>query len=912
MRIHQASNPRSNGASSPHADKAWVLLLIGIGIGLLWPSVRAALAPPAAQETKDNPTELILRVPVARGPGVDPNSQGPLQRIEVTLERAASERLQHVVERSLAQNQIVQSEGDLVPAVISGDGKRIQAKVRIKGDFVDHIDTPKWSLRVELKGDKLFGMSRFSIQHPKTRSYLWEWLLMQMARREGILTPRSEFVQVVMNGNDMGIYYLEEHFTKELLESQGRREGPIIRFLEDAQLGSEAQYFQKLGYLAPSVAPVLGVGGAEIVAYGEKHLAQSEGLSRQLEGAIALMRGIQEDPDGRRTERLIDVASSARYTALQVLFRCSHGSLWKSRRYYHDPVSARLEPIVFDTGAGQAAIERDPFELLKYALPAYLKNPVFKQALYEELERMVEPGFLDEALAELLPRLQRNERLLRAEGMDTPLLDSALIVSQLREQQLYLREFLHPDQAVGFDCRLLTDDPAGNRPRGDLVVEAWALTEVPVIFEGLTFAGGVFLPVERLDLDGDVQPARTGTGVLLPLDRSRARFTVRNPEREAVLKDVEEFRRAMSKGEARDKSLRAGVKARTRFVGERKGWESELRVRKFGSEWSGEGGRPQPPTLQEALERHVFLERIPGKGGLRVRPGSHQVQGDLVLPDGVELRAGPGVQLAFEEGRGLISSAALRFEGSLESPVRLVPAEGAASWGGVLVIKAEAESRWSHVNVSHTTSFLRSGWMATGGVNFYNSPVQLEDCRFEDALGEDALNIFGVAFVLRRVHMLRVASDAFDGDFVTGEVLDCSFEDSVEDAVDVSGSQISVRDCHFRGIGDKAVSAGERSQVEVRSCVVESASIAIASKDSSSVDVDGLEVGSAANYGFAVYIKKQEFGTSRVVARNVSFGEMGRGQAIVQQGCSLLLNGRNMPGEELDVKQLYRQKVLGQ
>ena len=86
----------------------------------------------------------------------------------------------------------------------------------------------------------------------------------------------------------------------------------------------------------------------------------------------------------------------------------------------------------------------------------------------------------------------------------------------------------------------------------------------------------------------------------------------------------------------------------------------------------------------------------------------------------------------------------------------------------------------------------------------------------------------------------------------------------------------------------------------------------MASKDSSTVNVAGLEIQSALNYGFAVYIKKKEFGSSRARARDVTLGSMGRGEAIVQEGCSLLLNGRNVPGEELDVKELYRQKVLGQ
>ena len=35
------------------------------------------------------------------------------------------------------------------------------------------------------------------------------------------------------NGKNLGIYAWEEHFTKQLIESQNKREGPILRFYED-------------------------------------------------------------------------------------------------------------------------------------------------------------------------------------------------------------------------------------------------------------------------------------------------------------------------------------------------------------------------------------------------------------------------------------------------------------------------------------------------------------------------------------------------------------------------------------------------------------------------------------------------------------------------------------------------------
>ena len=202
--------------------------------------------------------------------------------------------------------------------------------------------------------------------------------------------------------------------------------------------------------------------------------------------------------------------------------------------------------------------------------------------------------------------------------------------------------------------------------------------------------------------------------------------------------------------------------------------------------------------------------------------------------------------------------------------------------------------------------------MMTGGVTFYRCPVELYDCSFTDAHGEDALNIFGTRFLMERCTLDTVASDAFDGDFVVGTVRDCTYLDSVEDGVDLSGSDVAVVGCRFVRIGDKAVSAGEDSVVSVRDCVIESCSIGLASKDFSRLDAERVDIQQATHYGLAVYIKKSEFGPSSIDARDIRIGDVGLGPAIVQETCELTLNGESIAGVPLDVKELYRQKILGQ
>ena len=860
------------------------------------------------------PEEIALQVPVLPAEVREEPPVNDLRTLEIELDPEASRRLQEVHDRSFKARAIVQEEGDLVPATVRADGKTIEAEVRIKGDFLDHIDTDKWSLRVELQSDKLWGMSRFSIQHPKTRKYLWEWFIMEMSRRDGLLAPRADFVNVVMNGNATGIYYLEEHFTKELIESQGRREGPIVRFVEDTLLNLSHQYVGKFGFASSTIAPAALITNAKVAAYGEKRLAQNENLARQLQQALDHMRMLQKDRAGQRTHELLDLRSNALHHALGSLFRTNHSTNWKSRRYYHNPVTGRLEPIVFDTNAGLFMQTRDPLEVHEYTSPAYIKNGRFYRAFFRELGRITEPGYIDDVVRDLFPRLRHYEELMRAEGLEDPMLDAASIEDALRSQQATLYQLLHPELPVSFDCSLLTSDPTAERPSGMLEVEAWATTKVPVILEGFRMGNGTFLPAGSLRVKKGAVERIEGEAqaVALPSDGTHVVFTFRSDEREAVLRDVDQVKRAVVSGGEVDKSLKLSLTAVSRLITESESTEEVLTIRKFSDTWSSEGGRPVPPSVDEALEKHGFLRLDSEGGGLWLEPGTHDVEGDLVVPAGYVLHAGPGTRLRFGATHALISSDALLFDGSAEEPIVLEPRPGVANWSGVAVLQADQKSVWRNVHVRDTDVIRRGGWMMTGGVNFFHAPVELYDCRFDDAHGEDALNIFGVPTVLDGIVIDTVASDAFDGDFVTGVVRNSAFLNSVEDAVDVSGSEFLVEKCRFTAIGDKGISAGEDSTVDVRDCVVESASIGVASKDFSRVVVDGLEIQSAINYGFAVYIKKAEFGPSSIEARNVTLGEMGRGDFIVQSTCQFELEGVQHEGVPVDVKEMYRLKILGQ
>ena len=104
-------------------------------------------------------------------------------------------------QEALERGILIQGPDDFIKAEIRHEDRVIPVKMRLKGDWTDHLYGIKWSFRVHLRNnEQLFGLRRFSIQNPSTRGYQSELLFFELLDRYGVMRPRYEFVNVVING----------------------------------------------------------------------------------------------------------------------------------------------------------------------------------------------------------------------------------------------------------------------------------------------------------------------------------------------------------------------------------------------------------------------------------------------------------------------------------------------------------------------------------------------------------------------------------------------------------------------------------------------------------------------------------------------------------------------------------------
>lgn len=807
-----------------------------------------------------------------------------LPTIQIDMKFKHYAKIERKRREALEAGILLTSKQDFVPAEIQFDGRTLPVKMRLKGDWVDHLRGDKWSFRIRIRGEgALFGMRRFSIQHPDTRNYVNEFAFLKHLRREGILAPRYRFVNVVFNGSEKGIYALEEHFSKELLESQGRREGVIIKFDERALW----RKWRRMGRPGRSNLEPDDFRGTRVSAFRDSRIERDPVLRTQRAAAIGLLRAFVEKE--RSVAEVWDTELMGRFLALCEWWSASHGLAWHNLRFYYNPITARLEPVGFD--AQPQDVAKQGLLALSELPEMLLGDPAVAETYLATLGRLCQAEALTGLRAELEDRVDEQLRALHREW---PELREPWSV--LQDRQEHLRRLLAPAQPVlaDFVDNVEPDDGAGGQA---LTVAVANVLRLPVEVIGFRING------EMLIEAGQCVNARVEEGAVLWKDDGSILLLGRAQQSPVRWVD---FRVPWSDTSASGKgSEPAVVTVATRLLGLTD--VISVRASRVYPLPPDAGPGPRAPTLSEVLATHPFLVVADDRTALHIRPGDWTVEGDLILPQGMALEAGPGTTLRFAPGAVLLASGPLKFQGTADSPVVLAPTS--ASWAGLAVINVERPSTWKHVTVSGTAGIDRNGWYLTGGVTFYRSPIGLFGCRLLGSTAEDGINIVSSEFEFKDSEFGACRSDAFDGDYVTGVIQNCSFHDAGGDAIDLSGADVHMLDITVRDVVDKGISVGENSHVVLERFLSEHTGIAIASKDLSRVEVYDAAIHHT-RIGIAVYSKKPEFGPSSLVGHNVRFSFTEQ-RALVQSACRLDLNGERFAGETLDVEQLYEKGVLG-
>ena len=753
---------------------------------------------------------------------------------------------------------------------ISYNGEHYGGVIRFKGDWTDHLKTNKWSFRIKLDGGRtIMGKRTFSIQHPATRGYAKEWFIHKLLKKEEVLTTMYEFIPVELNGKVLGLYAIEEHFTKQLLESQNRRESVILKFNEEPFWESLLlKRRENIHHYFPTFVASL------VEPFGKKKVLKKPALKQQLiigQGLSEMYRTFHPDVD-----LYLDVETYTKYLAILTLANCSsHSTEWHNQRWYVNPVTAKLEPIAFDFSGVfefnpqgnksfeffRAMSQEKPEAMTHYLKGFVLKNQCIQKRYLANLERMIDDGYLISVLKEMNADVERVNQLLAVEfpreKVDFDVLKDNIveIKKQLPSFKIWLQEGLIKVKPDTSNQRLNIHSEISSR----LPVRAYKQAKHQYVIEN---NGGHMVRVFGYQRKG------TKDTVLLP-----------NP-------------------------IEIGV---TNWQGDRSALEltekpSAIYYTLEGSNMVGKASILSWPAPKSFSPRLAFIESTNNYGklitkekrGLRIRKGSYVINDLIYIPKGTKLVIEAGTKLVFKNTGGILTESPVIMEGLSKAPI-IILSESPEN-RGLTVLQTDAESILNHVQFSDMSNFYSDGWQLSGGVNFYESNVKMNHCSIKNGLSEDALNIIRSKFEMNNCLIENSASDGVDSDFSKGFIVNCRFMDIGNDAADFSGSEVELKDCELLNIGDKAVSVGEKSVLTIKHSTITNAKIGVAAKDRSYATLSDLEI-SDCDYGYVVYTKKSEYGGATIEVEEVRLENV-ETESDIELKSMLIKDGVTIPGTE--------------
>lgn len=368
--------------------------------------------------------------------------------VKISISEDDMARMKMQREQALERG-IMTNEGDnYVSATIIYGKEKTKADIRLKGHMTDHLQDKKWSFRVK-PDKKLNGMKRFTLQHPGTRNYLYEFFFHQIAKDLGIVALRYDFVKVYVNDEMWGIYAMEEHFTKEMLAANGRENGPIIRFNPDLYWDGRLKELEG-ARLAEDQNTLYG---SFPEAYGMGKISKDDSLVALYEEAYNKMNAFIHGKI--KTKKIFDIDKLADYHALIDLVGGHHSLDWSDVKYYYNPESRLLEPVAYEsfsireTKTLAGSFKYDQWNDKAPSFHALLfSDKDFFEAYMKSVKRLSKKEFMDGQLAKHKDRLERKYAILNLQYAykswnTAPYYGNQKSMKALSNPKLHVRAYAH-------------------------------------------------------------------------------------------------------------------------------------------------------------------------------------------------------------------------------------------------------------------------------------------------------------------------------------------------------------------------------------------------------------------------------------------------------------------------------------
>jgi hypothetical protein len=687
-------------------------------------------------------------------------------------------------------------------------------KVRYRTDHVADWTHGKKSLLIKTKATDLFyGMRAFQLAVPQFPAQLNHHLGYRLAAELGLITPRSELVNVFVNGKIQGLYELQEQLEEGTLRRHDRMPGDLFsaeRAGADALTGIPNRVFE---------SPNLWTKLAENNHYPEGSRAALD----------ALMRILNSPPsDTAHTElaQLLDMQAWGRFGAFELLANAPQGDEFHHWRLYWDPWRLRLEPVVWEpdawpSGGGDAAIAQD---LAPSRLHQWLhSNGDFLTARHRALLDYFAQGG-HERFAVTIDQTIAKARAALAHDPNVWPLDLTRIDAELATLRATYGRIAHdleltyvaPDGSVSWSrvgANTLRLAIEGRQPATQLTLR---FTRPPQPSMAVQLHFRRFGEDHSIDLSGGISvhdnelrvPVRLFAQLAPVLAASPAASQRHRREPRIGTYDLV-FDTLPADNPLLDMTVQRG--------------DREERPRAQAELPAGEAAFVYAPTAPQPV-----LPPVIWRGEVEITKAT-EIHQNVVIEAGTTVRLHARASVIFHHRVTALGTEA--------APIRFVPATNNQDPWGTVALNGDAcsGSIFRHCEMQGGSGYKNRLAEYSAMFSIHNcDKVHLEYCHFtENHTTDDMIHVIYSDVVFDHVRLDSARMDALDCDISRVVVQHCVFAHNGNDGLDLMTTQALVTDCRFEGCGDKGISIGEGSQTIALRSVFDGCFKAMEAKDGS-------------------------------------------------------------------------------
>lgn len=778
-----------------------------------------------------------------------------VEKVYLDIKLKNLKQMSAIRKTALMNDVLYDKDNKRFKASIRAQGKNIPIRINFKSGKPSLHLSNNWSFKVKTKKSNLFGLTDFSLMDAKRRNYLLEWYARKLYSKEGIIYKEYKFINLFLNGEDKGIYVIDENYTENLLTKNNRRDSTFIRFNQEIMFHTSCCDYpeQFVEYL---YATNIDAKSQKIDSETELNKLKNFNIASRLLDDFRTKK--------LSVEEIFDIDLMAKSFALSDLINGQHAVTWDNMKFYFNPVTTKLEPVLEDFYNEITTYANLEPSLLHPGNPnpmritdnfgffytRFFESKIFLEKYIYHLKRYSDKNFLRDFNNEIKNEFELNySKILKHHPRYSFPFD------MFEDNRKYISKFLDPYQPLFFSL--------WKKENNKIKLKVGNTSEFP-------------LELKKIKIDYDNELIKlidiNNSSILLEKSYLTARLHKRPIKYDFLNIDLK---------------YKNKINTITIFY----------KIPGLETEYSKKLINPQITKSIDDItfNKHkdtslLFKDFVVLENQIILNKGQYNIDKDLIIPKNKTLLILPGAKINLLNGSMIISKSNILAQGTLKNPIEIYSSDNKGEC--LLIMDNVNQSIFKHVYFKNLSNCSNQFLELSGSVNFYNTNIVMNYVYFNNNIkGDDFLNIINSSFDLKNINFQNTIFDGLDIDFSEGKIADLKCRNCQNDAIDLSNSNVIIKNILAENIGDKAISVGENSVVLGSDITVNNAFMGLAVKDQSHVNINNIIVNNS-NYGITSYIKKQEYNPSSGRINNFSYKNNEK-DIVIEDGGKFIINKIN-------------------